>query len=373
MIKKFLIAIPAFVLVALALGAVKAAQIQEMMGMNHAQPVTAVSTAEAKKTVWNPHIDAIASLSPVQGVIISAELEGTVVEILAENGKAVKQGDLLIRLDTMVEEAQLEAAKARAELARLQRDRAEELRNKNTISQAELDSAAAQYAQGVADQAAIQAAINKKAIRAPFDGRVGIREVNLGQYVSRGTPLLPLQKLDQVYVDFYVPQRELPKLAIGQEIQVNVDAFAGRTFTARINAINPMVDAASRNVAVQAILPNPDELLRAGMFAQVSVVLPEKLEVVVVPMTAVAYASYGNSIYVVEQIKAEDGSSFLGVRQQPIELGTKRGDLVAITSGLNGGETVASSGVFKLRNGMPVQINNEVQPSAELNPTPDNT
>ena len=373
MIKKFFFALLGFVAVVAALVAVKAAQIKELMSANFGQPITAVSTAMSRVEEWSPVIHSIGTLAPVQGVTISAELEGAVTGILVESGAAVKQGDLLLTLDTTIESAQLEAAKARAELARLQRDRSQELRAKNTVSQADLDNANAQYAQAVADMAAIQATINKKAIRAPFSGRVGIRMVNVGQFVSRGTPLMPLQKLDEVFIDFYVPQRELPLLGLGQPVNIKVDAFTDEVFSARITAINPVVDPATRNVAVQATLTNPGERLRAGMFAQVEVVLPRVDRVVVVPVTAIAYASYGNSIYVIEKMKAEDGTEFLGARQQSVTLGAKRGDQIAVLEGLEGNEEVAAGGVFKLRNRLPVQINNAVQPSSSATPTPDNT
>ncbi|WP_221030085.1 efflux RND transporter periplasmic adaptor subunit [Actomonas aquatica] len=373
MIKKFIIAILGFVAVVATLVVVKAAQIKEMMGMAGGQPTTAVSTAIAEKQEWHPYIHSIGTLSPVQGVTISAELEGAITSLPVENGAAVKEGDLLLTLDTTIETAQLEAAEARAELARLQRNRAKELIGKNTISQSELDSAVAQYAQSMADVAAIKATLAKKAIRAPFSGRVGIRMVNLGQYVSRGTPLLPLQKLDEVFVDFYVPQRQLPQVGLGQSVNVMVDAFPDEVFEATITAINPVVDSATRNVAVQATLANPAERLRPGMFAQLEVVLPDAEEVVVVPTTAIAYASYGNSVFVVETLKGEDGAEFLGVRQQPVTLGVKRGDMVAVLSGLEGGEEVASTGVFKLRDHLPVQINNEIELNASIDPQPDNT
>ncbi len=373
MIKKFFIAIFGFVAVVAALAAVKAAQIKELMSANMGQPTPAVASAVAEKQEWNPRIASIGTLSPVQGVTISAELEGAIVALPVENGAAVKQGDLLVTLDTSLEKAQLEATEARAELARLQLDRAKELRAKNTISQAELDTANAQYAQAIADVAAINATLAKKAIRAPFDGRVGIRMVNLGQFVSRGTPLMPLQKLDEVYIDFFIPQRQFPLIGMGQEVNVMVDAFPGEVFTARITAINPVVDTATRNIAVQATLPNSDERLRAGMFAQLEVVLPEVEQVVVVPATAISYASYGNSVFVIETMQDADGQDYLGVRQQPVTLGAKRGDLVAITTGLTGGEEIASTGVFKLRNGLAIQVNNAVQPAAELNPQPDNS
>ena len=215
--------------------------------------------------------------------------------------------------------------------------------------------------------------IAKKQVRAPFDGRVGIRLVNVGQYVARGAALLPLQKLDPVFVNFSIPQRQLPAIAKGQEVGILVDAFAGREFKGTITALNSEVDADTRNIAVQATLANPDEVLRAGMFVRVEVQQSAAEAQVVVPATAIAYASYGNSVFVVEQMKGEDGKEYLGVRQQFVKLGATRGDLVAIAEGVKAGEQIVTSGVFKLRNGAAVQVNNIVQPSSSANPTPANT
>jgi membrane fusion protein (multidrug efflux system) len=373
MFKKFLLAIGGFVLVVLMLGAVKSAQISEMSAMVFTPPPTAVTTAEARVENWNPRLRAIGTLVPVQGVTVSADADGSIVRIAVENGAAVKAGDLLVELDTSVEQAQLGSAKARAALAQIERNRSAELREKNTVSQAELDAAKAQYDQAAAEVAAIEATIERKKVRAPFAGRVGIRSVNVGQYVGRGQALMPLQQLDPIYVNFSVPQRELPFIALGHAIAVNIDAFPGVEFDGRLTAINAEVDAATRNISAQATLSNPLEQLRPGMFAQVEVTLPQSERVVVVPSTAVSYASYGNSVFVVETMKNEDGSEYLGVRQQPVRLGVTRGDLIVIAEGLAGGEQVASSGLFKLRNGMNVQVNNTVQPSSSANPKPKNS
>lgn len=373
MFKRFLIATGALVLIVAVLGAVKAAQIQEASSQSHVPPPSAVSTAEAIRENWHPHLRTIGTIAPVQGVTLSAEVEGVVTRIAAENGTLVREGDLLVELDSSVERAQLKAAQARAALAKLELDRAAGLREKNTISQAELDAASAAFDQAQAEVAGVQAAIDKKFIRAPFAGRVGIRHVNLGQYVSRGTPLLPLQQSDPVFVNFNLPQRQLPLVGIGNIVEVVIDAFPNQPFQAKVTAINPQVDPATRTVAIQATLPNPQELLRAGMFAHVDVVLPDEEAVTVVPATAIAYAPYGNSVYVVEMMPGPDGKEYLGVRQQPVKLGTKRGDLIAVTDGLEPGDRVATSGIFKLRNAAPVQINNEVTPSSDPSPKPVNS
>lgn len=373
MLKKFLIAIAGFVVVLVSLGAVKAAQIKEMMSVSHTPPPSAVTTAEARAADWHPYIHAIGTLAPVEGVTLSADAEGAITRIAAENGSAVKAGDLLIELDSTVEVAQLAAAQARADLAKISVDRAKELLERNASSKSEYDLADATYKQTVADVAAIQALIAKKQVRAPFDGRVGIRQVNLGQFIPRGRALLPLQKLDPIFVNFNIPQRQLPDVALGQEVDVTVDAFTGRAFKGRITAINSEVDAATRNISVQATLANPDEVLRAGMFARVQVQMSKAEAQVVIPSTSVAYASYGNSVFIVEKMKDKDGREYLGVRQQFVKLGQARGDLIAIAEGVKAGETVVTSGVFKLRNAAPVQVNNTVQPSSEVAPKPVNT
>jgi membrane fusion protein (multidrug efflux system) len=373
MFKKFLIAIAGFVLVVLTLGAIKAKQIADMSSISHVPPPSAVTTDEARSVEWHSYIHAIGTLAPVQGVTIAADADGTIMRIAADNGTAVKAGDLLVELDTTVEAAQLAAAQARADLAKVNVDRAKDLWDRNATSKSEFDLADATHKQAVADMAAIQALIAKKQVRAPFDGRVGIRQVNVGQFVARGQSLLPLQKLDPIFVNFSIPQRQLPALANGQEVGITVDAFAGRPFKGTITAINSEVDASTRNISVQATFANPDEVLRAGMFARVEVQKSAAQAQVVVPATAIAYASYGNSVFIVEKMKGEDGKEYLGVRQQFVKLGATRGDLVAITEGVKPGEQIVTSGVFKLRNGAAVQVNNVVQPSSSANPKPANT
>lgn len=373
MLKKFIIAIAGFIFVVAALGFVKVAQIKKLSSQPHVMPATSVTTVEAVEETWRPVLSAIATLAPVQGVTLGADADGTIARIAVENGSSVKAGDLLLEFDTTVEAAQLAAVEARLAIVKLDRDRASELREKNTISQAELDQNDAQLKQTIADVEAIRAQLAKKKLRAPFDGRVGIRLVNVGQFVPRGSALMPLQKLNPIYVNFTIPQRYLPQLVVGQETQVKVDAFGERVFSGKIVAINPEVDASSRNVSVQALIENPDEILRSGMFARAEVQLPTAKPSVVLPATAVAYASYGNSVYIIEKMKDKQGNEYLGARQQFVKLGTTRGDQVAILEGVKPGEVVASAGVFKLRNSAPVQINNEKLPSNSPTPKPENT
>jgi membrane fusion protein (multidrug efflux system) len=258
-------------------------------------------------------------------------------------------------------------------LAQLNAKRATDLLQKNSISQSELDQATAQLNQAESSVAALKATIDKKMVRAPFDGRVGIRLVNLGQFVSRGQSLVPLQKLDALYVNFKIPQRQLSSLSIGQQVLVSVDAFVDRHFDGLVTAIDTEVDAATRNFSVQATITNPKEELRPGMFAQVEVLLPNGDQQIILPATAISYAPYGNSVFIVEKMKGADGKDYLGVRQQFVKLGATRGDLVAIEGGVKAGEQVVTAGVFKLRNGLPVQVNNAVLPTSDPAPRPANT
>ncbi len=373
MIKKFLLAVGGFLVVFLTLGAVKAAQVKKMASAPHTMPAAAVSTAEAKAESWNSTLNAIGTLAPVEGVTLSAEAEGAIVKIHAESGATVKAGDLLVEFDTSVELAQLAAAEARAELARVNIDRNKDLWEQKAISKSEFDATSAGFKQAGAEVASIKAVIAKKQVRAPFSGRIGIRHVNLGQYVARGAPLFPLQKLNPIYVNFSIPQRQLSVLAVGAKVAVKIDAFEGTAFDAIITAINSEVDPATRNISVQATINNEKEQLRAGMFARVEVQLPQADAIVTVPATAISYASYGNSIFIVEKMKGPDGAEFLGVRQQFVKLGAARGDLIAITEGVKAGEQVVTAGVFKLRNGVPVQVNNVAQPASSATPKPSNS
>ena len=372
MLKKFIVAIGAFLIVVLTLGAVKTAQIKKMMSAPHVMPAASVSTKEAASVDWHASIHTIGTLAPVEGVTLSADADGIITKIAAENGATVKAGDVLIEFDTTTELPQLAAAEARAELARVNIDRTKELWEQKANSKSEFDAASASFKQATADVTALKAMIAKKQVRAPFAGRVGIRQINLGQFVARGAPLLPLQKLDPIFVNFTIPQRQLPLLSAGQKVLLNVDGFE-TPFEATIAAINSEVDAATRNISVQGIVANPKEQLRAGMFVKVDVQMKQAESLVVVPATAVSYASYGNSVFIVEKIKDKDGKEFLGVRQQFVKLGAARGDLVAIVDGVKPGEQVVTSGVFKLRNGIPVQVNNTVQPSSSANPKPANS
>ncbi len=373
MLKKFVLILGSFAVVVLTLGAVKVAQIKQMSSVSHVPPPAAVTTAEAKPVEWHSVLKAIGTLAPVEGATLSADADGIVSHIAAESGTAVKAGDLLVELDASVELAQLAAAQAQADLARVNFDRAKDLWAQKSNSKSDFDLAEATLKQSVANVAALQAQIAKKQVRAPFDGRVGIRLVNVGQFVPRGKDMVPLQKLDPIYVNFNVPQQQLSSLAVGQKVTVNIDAFDGKAFAGEISAINSEVDPTTRNISVQARLANPEEKLRAGMFAQVEVELPAGAPRIVVPATAINYAPYGNSVFVVEKMKNDAGAEYVGVRQQFVKLGDTRGDLITIDEGVKPGETIVTAGVFKLRNGMAVQVNNTYQPTSDPAPKPANT
>jgi membrane fusion protein, multidrug efflux system len=373
MFKKFLILLGGFVAIVLALAAVKAGQIKQMSSVSHSQPPMAVTTIEAAAVVWHPSLQAIGTLAPVQGVTVSADADGTITKILADSGTAVKAGDVLVELDTSVETAQLAAIQARAELARINYERSKDLLESKATAKSEYDAIEATFKQTLADVDALKAQIEKKRVRAPFDGRIGIRTVNVGQYISKGRSLMPLQKLNPIFVNFSVPQRLVSELVLAQKLTVGIDAYAGALFPGEISAINSEVDPVTRNISVQGTLVNPEEKLRAGMFVQVELELPVGQPKIVLPATAIAYAPYGNSVYIVEKMKDAGGNEYLGARQQIVKLGATRGDLVTIEEGVRAGEQVVTAGVFKLRNGAHVQVNNSALPSDEVAPTPANT
>jgi len=355
---------------------IKVLQIFTMVsvGKKMVPPPTTVTSAIVKQTDWQPILSAVGSVSPVQGAVISAEIPGMVAEINFESGKPVKKGDLLLKLDASSEIAQLRSAQADAELANADFERARDLANRKVISKAELDAAESKYRQKKAMVDNMQAIIDKKEIHAPFDGVTGIRSVNPGQMVAANDPLVSLQTLDHVFVDFSLPQKELGKIANDLPVRVTTDAVPGREFSGALSAINPAVDQATRNVKLQATLNNNDHALRAGMFAKVEVLLPEKNSVLYIPATSVAYAPYGDSVYVIEKKHNEETKQDeLVLRQQFVRLGETRGDFVAVTEGLKTGQEVVSTGAFKLRNGMNVVIDNKLAPKGELNPTPSDT
>ena len=350
-------AIGGLILLVVVLLGIKAMQIAKMMSSPMQMPPTTVSSVAVKEEDWAPRLSAVGSINAVQGAMLSTDLAGTVAEVSFQNGGEAKKGDVLVRLAASPEEADLE-------LARSDRARTRDLAARKVISKAELDAAESKFKQK-------EGTVQRKEVRAPFDGALGIRQVNVGQMINAGQQVVALTALDPVYVDFALPQQELSKLSPGLEVQVNTDAAPGREFKGKLTAINSMIDSVTRNVSLQATLENPDHALRPGMFAKVGVVLPEKNKALVVPGSAISYAPFGDSVFVIEKKKdPKTGKEAQTIRQQFVRIGEARGDFVSIVDGLKANETIVSTGVFKLRNGMPVTINNDLAPKPQVNPKP---
>jgi membrane fusion protein (multidrug efflux system) len=350
---------------------IKGLQIGKMMSTPRVMPPTTVSSATVKEEDWVPTLSAVGSISAVQGAVVSSELGGVVSQIAFENGGTAKKGDLLVHLDASAEEAQLKSAEADLELAHADLQRSRDLVSRKVISKAEIDAAESKFKQKEGSVEQMRSMIAKKTVRAPFDGQLGIRQVNIGQMINPGQQVVPLTSLDPVFADFALPQQYLGQLKPGLEVHVTTDALPGRVFDGKVTAINSMVDSSTRNITLQATLENPDHALRPGMFAKAEVALPQKHKTLVVPGSAISYAPFGDSVFVIEKKKDEkSGKESQVIRQQFVRVGEARGDLVAITQGLKAGESVVSTGVFKLRNGMTVTINNDLAPNPQINPHP---
>lgn len=344
------------------MGAAQAASFQP--------PPDAVTTLEVSSAAWPQSLHAIGTVTADQGVTVSADLPGVVEEIHFDSGRHVEKGAVLVRLDTRQEQAQLSAARAQLELARLNRARAQGLAAQGVIAPADRDRAEAEFAQASARVGEIEATIQRKQVRAPFAGLLGLRQVNLGQYLEAGSPIVSLQSLDLVHVDFSVPQQQVARLRRGGEVAVSLAGAADAHLRGRISAVDSVVDAATRNVRVRASLGNPDGRLRPGMFVEARVATGAPEPVLAIPSSAVAYAPYGDSVYVVADLPGPEGGTYRGVRQQFVKLGAARGDQVAVVSGLAAGDQVVTSGAFKLRNGAPVKVDNSVQPGNDPAPRP---
>ncbi len=351
---------------------IRGLQIFKMATQKKPSFTETVTTVVAKTQNWESLLTSTGSLTAVQGVMVSAEVAGKVSGIEFEPGTMVKVGDLLVQQDIDAETAQLRSAEASVALAKVSLDRARTLLAKNTVPQSDFDNAEAQHKQAVAQADNVRALIAKKTIRAPFDGILGIRMVNLGQIMSAGDPIVSLQSLDPIFVDFSLPQRQIEKITPGLAVRIETDALPGRVVQGTITAINPQVEAATRNVMVQATVANPEHLLHPGMFVNVTVVLPATDKVLVIPVTAVLNAPYSDSVFIVEDASG-DGASGKVVRQQFVRTGERRGDFAIVTAGLKEGETIVSTGAFKLRNGQPVVIDNTLAPEFKLEPSPNDT
>lgn len=373
--KRIIAAIAGLVAVIVLLVGIKGMQFGTLMAQGAAftPPPESITTVVVDLQSWESVITAIGSFDAVRGVTIAAEEPGRVVEINFDAGAPVKAGDLLLQQDISTETASLRAAEANAALAKANLARSRDLLSKRLISQSEYDTAEAQYKAAVAEADNIRTLIEKKTVRAPFDGRLGIRLVNLGENLQEGEEIVSLQLLDPLFINFTVPQRQLADILLGYTVRATTDALPGQVIEGKITAINSEVDALTRNVRVQATASNPEEQVLPGMFADVTVVLPGERKVLAIPITAVQYAPYGDSVFIVEEKRNEQsGEMQLVVRQQFVQLGETQGDFIAVESGLEQGEVVASTGVFKLRNGQAVVVNNELAPEYKLHPEPDN-
>jgi membrane fusion protein (multidrug efflux system) len=357
------------------LGFVKFRQIQVAIAQGAAfqPPPEAVTTIVAAHEEWPATLSAIGTIDAVQGVTVSADLPGIVERIQFESGRAVHEDDVLVVLDTRQERAQLQAVEAQRDLARVDFGRMQGLLNERVVSRAEYDRATADQRQTEARVAEIVAVIERKEIRAPFSGIVGIRQVDLGQYLSAGDPVVSLQSLHPIYVNFGIPQQAVGQISVGRQVRMISNDLGDATFTGRVTAIDSIVDQATRNVQVQATLANPQGKLRPGMFVQTEVVVGANRKVIALPASAVSYAPYGDSVFIVTDLKGPDGRTYRGVRQQFVKLEGARGDQVGVVSGVEPGDEVVTSGVFKLHNGAAVLVNNKVQPANNPRPKPENS
>ncbi len=352
-----------------SLGYFKSRQIQAAVQAHSFQPPPeAITTVVVKQETWPTTLSVVGTMEAVHGVTVSADLPGTVDRINFDSGKPVQQGEVLIQLDTRQERAQLAAVEAQRDLAKINYARYDELQKQGVISKMDYDKAMADQKQTEANVGEIRATIDRKTIRAPFSGVLGIRQANLGQYLAAGSPIVPLQSLNPIYVNFSVPQQVLGQVKVGDTVRLTTENLAGLKFTGRVNAMDSIVDQATRNIQVQATLANPEDKLRPGMFVQVEVGVGASRSVFALPASAISYAPFGDSVFIVSDLKGPDGKSYRGVRQQFVKVEGARGDQVGVVSGINPGDEVVTSGVFKLRNGAAVAVNNKIQP--ENNPAP---
>jgi len=373
MLRKMVLMLAVVIVAIGGLGLVKFKQIQ-VAAQSFAKfqpPPTAVTTIVARQEDWPATLNAIGTVVAVQGVTVSADLPGIVDRIAFDSGKSVREGDVLVELDTKQERAQLAAAQAQSDLARLNFQRLQGLVKDGVIPQADYDRAESEQRATEAKIKEIQATIARKTIRAPFSGTLGIRQVNLGQYLSAGNAVVPLQSLHPIYVNFGVPQEEARQVAVGRTVRVTADDLPGRNFEGRVTAIDSVLDQRTRNVEVQATVTNGDGKLHPGMFVKAQLVLGAARPAVTLPASAISYAPYGDSVFIVTDMQDQSGRTYRGVRQQFVKVEGSRGDQVAVVSGVKAGDEVVSSGVFKLRNSAAVQVNNKVQPDNNPAPKPE--
>lgn len=372
MAKRMILMLVAAALLIGALGYFKLRQVQAAAkGGAFQPPPSAVTTIVAKQETWPSTLNVVGTTAPVHGVTVSADLPGTVDTITFDSGTFVHEGDVLVKLDTRQERAQLAALEAQRDLAKINYDRTQQLVNEGVISRQDYDKSTAEQKQTEANVGEIKATIQRKTIRAPFSGILGIRQVNLGQYMSAGTAIVSLQALNPIYANFNVPQQVMSQMRPGQSVKISTDGASGHEYTGRVNALESTVDESTRNVQVQATLANSDNKLRPGMFVQVEVGVGAQRSLFPLPASAINYAPFGDSVYIVTDLKGPDGKTYRGVRQQFVKIAGARGDQVGIVSGLHQGDEVVTSGAFKLRNGAAVAVNNKIQPGNNPAPTPE--
>jgi membrane fusion protein, multidrug efflux system len=354
------------------LGFVKYRQIEAAMaaGASFAPPPTAVTTVIAKKETWPSTLEVIGTTAAIQGVTVGADLPGTVDKIHFESGQSVHEGDVLVELDTRQERAQLASMEAQRDLAQIQYGRADQLSKAGVISKSEYDNAAAQQKATVAQVGDIKAAIARKTVRAPFSGILGIRQISLGQYLAAGQAIVSLQSLNPIYVNFGGPQQDTGKVGVGRSLRITANDLPGATLNGKVTALDSVINEETRNIQIQATLQNPGAHLRPGMFVQVELPVGQPRDVIPLPASAINYAPYGDSVYVLTDMKDPKGNTYRGVKQQVVKLEGSRGDQVAVTSGINPGDEIVSAGVFRLRNAAPVVVNNSVKPENNPNPKP---
>ena len=357
-----------------ALGFMKFKQVQSAVhAAAYQPPPEAVTSVVVQKQQWAATTAVIGTMEAVHGVMVSADLPGSVARIAFESGQAVRQGDVLVELDTREEHAQLASLEAQRDLAKINYGRMQQLAKDGVISRMEYDQATAQQKQTEANVGEIRATIERKTIRAPFSGILGLRKVNLGQYLPAGSAVVQLQSLNPIYVDFGLPQQALGQVRVGRDLRVTSEDLVGKVFTGKVTALDSVVDQTTRNVQMQATLSNNEGKLRPGMFVQVEVTQGTNRSVITLPASAVSFAPYGDSVFVITELKDPKGQTYRGVRQQFVKVDGSRGDQVAVVSGLNPGDEVVTSGVFKLRNGAAVQVNNKVQPGNNPAPKPEDS
>jgi membrane fusion protein, multidrug efflux system len=372
MAKRLGLTLAVALLVISGLGFAKYRQIQTAMkGSKFTPPPEAITSVVAKRVDWPSTTSVIGTAVAVHGVTVSADLPGKIDKIAFESGSAVHEGDVLVELDTRQERAQLADAEAQRDLAKINYTRRQGLVNEGVISRQDYDQAAAEQKSAEAKVGELRATIERKTIRAPFTGILGIRQANLGQYLAAGDPIVPLQSLNPIYVNFGIPQQTASHIRDRQQLRITLRDSGAAPFLGRVSAINSVVDEATRNVQVQATVPNPGGKLRPGMFVEVEVGVGADQNVIALPASAISYAPFGDSVWIISELKDPEGKTYRGVKQQFVKVEGSRGDQVGIVSGLQGGEEVVTSGVFKLRPGAAVQVNNSIQPANSPSPKPE--